>query len=69
MISIGMKRMVIHAPSTNFATRMTRTVMPVTKPPSPLTNALLTQWGPRFLRQCATIPNCESVNARNAPTA
>jgi len=43
--------------------------MPVTVAPSPFTNALFTQCGPRFFRQCITMPACESVNARNAPTA
>ena len=60
---------VIQAPSANFATRTTMTVMPVTNPPRPLTRALFSQCGPRFFRQCATMPNCESVKARKAPTA
>ena len=36
---------------------------------SPLTRALFTQCGPRFFLQCTTMPACESVKARNAPTA
>jgi hypothetical protein len=59
---------VIEAPSVNFATRTTRTVTPVTKPPRPL-RALFTQCGPRFFRQCMTMADCESLNARNPPTA
>ena len=38
-----MKRIVIQAPWMNFATRMMRTVRPVTKPPRPLMKALLRQ--------------------------
>ena len=64
-----MKISVIHAPSANFATSTTITVIAVTKPPKPLTSALLNQCGPRFFRQCITMPNCDKVNARNAPTA
>ena len=42
----GMKSSVIQAPSTNFATSTTTTVMPVTNAPSPLTSALFSQCGP-----------------------
>jgi len=37
------KRSVIQAPSANFATSTTQTVMPVTKAPKPFTNALFSQ--------------------------
>ena len=63
-MSIGMKMTVIHAPSTNLATSTTITVIPVTKPPSPFTSALLSQLSPRFLTQCMTIPNCDRVKAK-----
>ena len=35
----------------------------------PLTSALFNQFGPRFFHQCTTMPDCESVKARKAPTA
>ncbi len=37
--------------------------------PSPFTIMLCSAPGPRVLRQCPTIPACDSVNARNAPIA
>jgi len=51
------------------STSTTTTVIPVTSAPSPLTSALLSQCRPRFLSQCTTMPDCESVKARKAPTA
>jgi hypothetical protein len=64
----GMKSSVIQAPSTNFATSTTTTVTPVTNAPNPFTRALQPMRAAIF-RQCITMPACESVNARNAPTA
>ena len=68
-ISMGIKMMVIQAPSANFASSTTITVIPVTKRAETIYQGLLTQCGPRFFLQCTTMPDCESVKARNAPTA
>src|SRR5664280_2755420 len=65
----GMNSRVIHAPCRNFANRTTTTVTPVTNPPKPLTSTFLRQSGPRFFHQCLTMPDCDSVKARKAPTA
>src|SRR5208283_790269 len=64
-----MNSSVNHAPSTNFATSTTTTVTPVTNAPNPFTSAYFLQCGALAFHQCRTIPACESVNARNAPTA
>src|SRR5579883_2997522 len=57
------------APSVNFAASTTRTVAPVARAPTPLTTMLVRACRPPVRFQCATIPACESVKARNAPTA
>src|SRR5262245_16785300 len=60
---------VIQAPSVNFAARTTRTVIPVAMPPNPFATMVRTAPGPPTRNQWPTIPACDSVNARNAPTA
>ena len=68
----GISSTVTHAPSTNFAISTMTVVAPVAIAPSPLMNVLCSRpfaRGPFLLSQCRTIPACESVKARNAPTA
>ena len=58
------------APSANFATTITSAVIPVAKAPSPFTRMLCqVPAHDAVLTQCPTIPTCDKVNARNAPTA
>ena len=68
MIS-GISSTVIHAPSMNFVNTTTNTVMPVQTAPRPLTSMPKRDFSPPAFFQCAIIPACDSVKARNAPTA
>ena len=57
------------APSRNLETSTTTSVTPVQTAPAALIAIDFRACGPPSRHQCATIPACESVNARNAPTA
>ena len=66
----GSSSVITHAPSANFATSTTTRVTPVARAPSPLIDDVERRGArPPARSQCATMPACESVNARNAPTA
>ncbi len=57
------------APSANLETSTTTRVTAVQTAPAALMAIDFMACGPPTLRQCATIPACDSVNARKAPTA
>ena len=59
----------IHAPSVSFETAMTTSVTPVAAAPIAFIVIARFAPGPPERRQCATMPSCDSVNARNAPIA
>ena len=67
--SPGISRIMTQAPSRNFDTRTTTRVTPVQTAPAALITIDFFAWLPASRLQCTTIPACESVNARNAPTA
>ena len=57
----------IQAPSANFETTTTTSVMPVATAPTALIHSERRCAPAPTRRQCCTMPACESVNARNAP--
>ena len=59
--------MMIHAPSAAFVVATITRTIPVTIAPNPLIAALVRQPVPRSVRQCSTIPACESVKDTNTP--
>ncbi len=61
--------MTIHAPPANLLAPMTSKATPVAAAPSPLSAARGAQPGPRSRHQWTTMPACDRVKARNAPTA
>ena len=69
MMMTGMSNVVTQAPSVNFETVTTRTVVAVATAPSPLTNILRRDFLPPARLQWATMPPWDSVKARKAPTA
>ena len=57
------------APSRNLETRTTTSVTPVQTAPAALIAIDFRACAPPSRHQCTTIPACESVKARKAPTA
>ena len=65
----GMSRMTIQAPCENLLAPMTSKATAVASAPTPLSAALRAQPRPRSRHQWSTMPVCDKVKARNAPTA
>ena len=63
-----MKTRTIQAPSQNFTEATTTKTTPVRTAPAPLTRLRQAQPEPRSLRQCRTMPVCDSVKQMNTPT-
>ena len=61
--------MISHAPSANLVTITIKSVIPVATEPRPLMNALTRAPESFDLSQWTTMPACDNVNARKAPTA
>ena len=58
-----------HAPSVNLLISSMTVVAAVSTAPTPLITARLIQPRDRCVRQCLTMPNWDSVNPMNTPTA